>query len=1140
MIWKITFLIILLPFITFGQTVTWDGGGGNTNWHNPLNWDTNTVPCKTCTAVVDGAVVVNISANDTIKELRVDNGAFFFIGTNVILGVQGGSVAIVVEQSQFTNNGILRPSGFTNFALLVSSNSEFDNFGSVEIIGNFIGTSQGGIRVSNSQFNNQNNGTVGIANLSSDPLILVLQADLINSGEMLITNCTAKGLIITANSNFENLATGNLDINNTQSYGIENSGNLLNRGDITLSDILVSGTSVNAIGLVSNGNFTNTIGAHFSISYTVFYGMNISGNFENEGDILVEYNLPSTIGPGIGINSAATFTNSGNINVENISGIGFYSSDNLQPNCELVNHGSISINETSNIALQNLAPFENHGTISINNSNGLSGLNNADSLINNGILTISNSSSRGLINTAYFENQPLGEISISFSGSNAMGNFTNGKIVNAGSLQIDNANQESIVNNDIFSNVGNGSIHIRNLFKTGIINSGTFENLGGSLLIEDFEPSGTNADGIYNNGILKNNSSISIKKSLRNGIKHTGASASFLNDINGKIYIQDAGNSGVFLEKDAENRGEIHVDSSLYYGFYFNAMSSTFLNQGELKINNTSISIFAQNGFLGNTGSIDLKQSIYGINNIGQFYNFPAGKITIDSCDIYGINTVNEFNNEGVVKCTNINGNGIIANGIFRNYKSIECYNINGTSKSGLVINNNSTSFTNFKNGKIYMHKSEFGITSDDTLINYGTILIDSVNLRGINNSSLIENYGLIESSHSNILLLNNSTGVLNNKNSGILTLSYGNNRGISNFGEVDNEGEININNVPKGLVSTNKLVNSHKINISKTTDLAFSLDYSNVPSYNLNKSSGDIKIDSSSGNAANITRTFINEGKLLINNTDGSGLIFSNKANSGPDSLKNYGLIEIVNATMSIWNTSSTSDQDLFLNQPKGVIRIDNYIQNFGPFKNEGLIHQNSSTFNSMNYPFQNIGAFVDVQDIQNPYSSFINTGLLIKPLKGEVSVGIKEMNIVNRSGVTTFSPESTWYINPILSVPGGTFSAIDDSYTPNANTPFADTLYFNVSTASITRHVKIPILKTPVCSANPTATFTQAVSTDWHTAANWNTGSVPDYCTIAIIPNTKQCTITTGRKARAYRILSDTGSVFDAELGVVLEVVN
>src|SRR5262249_59430098 len=48
-------------------SVSWDGGGGNSDWNNPLNWNTDTVPGSTDTAVIDlaGAFTVDLTTDVT-------------------------------------------------------------------------------------------------------------------------------------------------------------------------------------------------------------------------------------------------------------------------------------------------------------------------------------------------------------------------------------------------------------------------------------------------------------------------------------------------------------------------------------------------------------------------------------------------------------------------------------------------------------------------------------------------------------------------------------------------------------------------------------------------------------------------------------------------------------------------------------------------------------------------------------------------------------------------------------------------------------------------------------------------------------------------------------------------------------------
>src|SRR5205823_8433383 len=54
-------------------SVTWDGGGGNSDWNNPLNWNPDTVPGPQDTAVIDldGTFTVDLSTDVTIAGLTL-------------------------------------------------------------------------------------------------------------------------------------------------------------------------------------------------------------------------------------------------------------------------------------------------------------------------------------------------------------------------------------------------------------------------------------------------------------------------------------------------------------------------------------------------------------------------------------------------------------------------------------------------------------------------------------------------------------------------------------------------------------------------------------------------------------------------------------------------------------------------------------------------------------------------------------------------------------------------------------------------------------------------------------------------------------------------------------------------------------
>ncbi len=52
--------------------VTWDGGGGDNSWHNPLNWTGDTLPTTTDSAVIDAVgTTIKVIASTEINALTL-------------------------------------------------------------------------------------------------------------------------------------------------------------------------------------------------------------------------------------------------------------------------------------------------------------------------------------------------------------------------------------------------------------------------------------------------------------------------------------------------------------------------------------------------------------------------------------------------------------------------------------------------------------------------------------------------------------------------------------------------------------------------------------------------------------------------------------------------------------------------------------------------------------------------------------------------------------------------------------------------------------------------------------------------------------------------------------------------------------
>ncbi|AWW00461.1 hypothetical protein [Arcticibacterium luteifluviistationis] len=732
--------------------------------------------------------------------------------------------------------------------------------------------------------------------------------------------------------------------------------------------------------------------------------------------------------------------------------------------------------------------------VSGQSSTGLSVQSNG-SFYNTGSIFLANCEGAGIWNSGTFENFSAGTINMSFI--RFRGIFNESVFRNYGEINVSDINPglSSVTNgvgledNGIFLNSNGANFSVFNSIGIGVLTSGTFTNQGFFKVEDVILDSYSSALGIRVNGDFTNSGEIHILNSVKQGMFLEATTG--IRSNTGLIEILNSGTDGLTVRPKFSNAGEILIEDTGGYGV--RVYDDTLSNSGELKVSNSQLQgISVDNGFLDNkeSGIVTIGNS-EGIGleliSLADFRN--AGTLNIDTTNSHGIKIFLGSNlkisPDGIININYVRYEGIVNQGSF-------------TNNDGVVTLSNFNSMPN---------EGRQGIYTSGPFFNDGSINIIDAPATGI----LVDDGGQDFINNYKILIVGASS------------------KGMIDYRKVENNGTITIKECTKGLV------------------VNFEALLENAGTFNINNCSGTL-IDNfgSISNSKNIflsnSSTFgIVQSSVAILDNLVTGVISIDSCSSdgleNKNVVTNYGEISIMNSPVSI-NNHGMSASNLFLNKSSGKIHFDGQLINEDDFLNEGLVVQNYALNNTLSEVFQNKGVFVDTKDIQNPSVNFINSGLLLKPLKGETSTGVKEMNIVERTGPTTFLPAKTWYINSLISVPGGVFSSVDNSFTPNLNTIYADTLYFDVTNSSVTHAIKLPIRKVASCPNFPTAIFTQSVSPDWHISANWDTGEVPDYCTIAIIPNAKKSVITSGRKARAHKILSETGSVLDAELGVVLEV--
>ncbi len=114
-------LLFLFPLAILGQTHTWTGNGGDTDWFNASNWNANSVPDATSDVLIPSGFVVDITTSGAALDLMT-------IEANATLEVNN-SITI-------TTGIEIQTDGYVLFTLgTLSGNATITNHGTFEITG---------------------------------------------------------------------------------------------------------------------------------------------------------------------------------------------------------------------------------------------------------------------------------------------------------------------------------------------------------------------------------------------------------------------------------------------------------------------------------------------------------------------------------------------------------------------------------------------------------------------------------------------------------------------------------------------------------------------------------------------------------------------------------------------------------------------------------------------------------------------------------------------------------------------------------------------------------------------------------------------------------------------------------------------
>jgi hypothetical protein len=311
---------------------------------------------------------------------------------------------------------------------------------------------------------------------------------------------------------FNNKASAEIRIDAVPRSGLDNRATFTNGGKIIMG-INVTNTSTHP-GVYNEATFVNQVNAELRIDRfkrTGFHNSN-SSSLTNAGLIKIGEHV---LGGENGMYNTGTVNNQadGEIYVDNILDdnrkAGIYNNNNAN----FTNAGKMFIGtavSAGSIGLYNDGTFSNSGEIRVDNVRGISnrnGLFNNFAFTNTGKITLGGSATAGdwgLYNTSTFNNNTGGEISIdrcNITGlRNESGTFTsNGSIALGG---IANIGSWGLWNQSTFNNNTGGEISIDRTSNTGLlIYSNTFTN-NGAVTIGAATAVGDQA--IYNQGTLAN------------------------------------------------------------------------------------------------------------------------------------------------------------------------------------------------------------------------------------------------------------------------------------------------------------------------------------------------------------------------------------------------------------------------------------------------------------------------------------------------------------------------------------------------------------------------------------------------------------------------------------------------------------
>jgi hypothetical protein len=380
-------LVLSLTFFTLSKaaTVTWDGGASTSNWTDPLNWSTNSLPTAADEAYISGATVT-LTGSTLVQRVYTTGSATITINAGAVLTISGSTTGVDAFQIQnsvnFTNNGtinITSVSGNSGADGLLSKGM-FTNNGTI----NINGIAQHGLYLQGGTFTNAATGSISITNVG--------QATTSGDGIYADDNGGIASTLVNNGTITVSMTTGDDGI-----Y-INDTSVVVNNSIITLSGTL---NSDNGIRIDDKGTFDNAVGGTLTINATpddqLF--LDLTGQFINSGTV----NINNGLDVGLYVTDNSLFTNNatGVVNVSNTSNYAIQIDASTTLSALIANDGAINTTGGKDgLRLQNKGNFINAstGVFTITNAaeDGINFQTSGGTFNNSGIINMTNSTQEGI------------------------------------------------------------------------------------------------------------------------------------------------------------------------------------------------------------------------------------------------------------------------------------------------------------------------------------------------------------------------------------------------------------------------------------------------------------------------------------------------------------------------------------------------------------------------------------------------------------------------------------------------------------------------------------------------------------------------------------------------------------------------